>query len=287
MSTSKKQRIFEHDSHPRHAFQVQNGVQIEFQTVVSPMLNKEMVVNLPLLPGVYFFRSKSGNILYIGKATSLRKRVGSYLHNRRHHPKVKRLIRHATQIDYEVCGSELEALLLESYLIKEHQPPYNTTLKFNRPSWFIRIDPNDRFPKIDLVLEIVPDGARYWGPFSSRRWTEEAIDILHKIFPIRTCEGEITPQLAFRPCFSYHVRRCGAPCAARVSQTAYHVMIDNVSRLLDGEHHHVLNELTNQRNRAVDKLQFERAKTIQKRIERIQKVFVYLNVHRIEVNTSI
>ncbi len=251
------------------------------------MLNKEMVASLPSLPGVYVFRSKSGNVLYIGKAKSLRKRVGSYLHNRRHHPKVKRLVRRAAQIDCEVCESELEALLLESHLIKEHQPPYNTTLKLNRPSWFIRTDPNDRFPKIDLVLESVSDGARYWGPFSSRRWTEETIDILHKIFPIRTCEGSITPQPAFRPCFSYHVGCCGAPCAARVSQTEYHVMIENVSRLLDGEHRHVVNELTDQRNRAVDKLQFERAKVIQKRIERVQKVFVYLNVHRIEVNTSI
>ena len=251
------------------------------------MLDKEMAANLPSLPGVYFFRCKTGKILYIGKAKSLRKRVGSYLHNRGHHPKVKRLVRRAAQVDYEVCESEMEALLLESHLIKEHQPPYNTTLKFNRPSWFIRIDPNDCFPKIDLVLESVSDGARYWGPFSSRRWTEEAISVLHKIFPIRTCEGAITPQPAFRPCFSYHVGRCGAPCAARVSQTAYRLMIESVGRLLDGEHHQVVNELTNQRNRAVDKLQFERAKDIQKRIERVQKVLIYLNVHRIESRTGV
>lgn len=251
------------------------------------MLNKNMVANLPSLPGVYFFLCKSGNILYIGKAKSLRKRVGSYLHNRRHHAKVKRLVRRAAQIDYAVCESEMEALLLESHLIKEHQPPYNTTLKFNRPSWFIRINPNDCFPKVDLVLKIAPDGARYWGPFSSRRWTEEAIKVLHKIFPIRSCEDEITPQPAFRPCFSYHVGRCGAPCAARVSQNAYHAMIENASRLLDGEHQEVVKELTDQRNQAVDELQFERASAIQKRIERVQKVFVYLNVHRNYANTKI
>ena len=245
------------------------------------MLTKEMVADFPSLPGVYFFRSRSGNILYIGKAKSLRKRVKSYLYNSKCHPyKIKRLVCHATQIDYEVCASELEALLLESRLIKAHQPPYNTSLKFNPPSLFIRIDHNDDFPKIDLVSEIASDGARYWGPFSSRRWTGEVIEILHRIFPIRTCEGIITPQPDFRPCFNYHVDRCGAPCGARVSREVYRTMINNVIRILDGEHQEVINELTTRRNRAAVELQFERAGSLQKQIIRIQKVFIYLQVHR-------
>lgn len=245
------------------------------------MLTKEMVADLPLLPGVYFFRGKSGNILYIGKAKLLRKRVQSYLYNSRHHPyKIKRLVRHATQVDYEVCASELEALLLESRLIKEHQPPYNTSLKSDPPSLFIRINLNDDFPRIDVVFEIAPDGARYWGPFSSRRWTEEVIEVLHRIFPIRNCEGTITPHPDFRPCFSYHINHCGAPCVGRVSRAAYRPMINDVVRLLDGEGQKVVDELSAKRDHAAVELKFERAAAIQKQIERLQQVFVYLQVHR-------
>ena len=246
------------------------------------MLTKDMVVNLPLLPGVYFFRSNSGEILYIGKAKSLRKRVGSYLHNSQQNRwgKIKRLVRHATQIDYEICGSELEALLLESRLIKQHQPPYNRSLKFVRRSPFVKVSLNDDFPRVELVFKEESDGAQYFGPFSSLRWTREAVEVLHRIFPIRTCEGAITPQPDFSPCFSYHVKRCNAPCAARVSRETYRVMIGDVIRILEGEYHAVIKKLMVQRDRAAVELRFERAAALQKRIEQIEKVFVYLDVHR-------
>ena len=244
------------------------------------MLTKDMLTNFPSLPGVYFFRSRSGQILYIGKAKSLNKRVRSYLHNscnRRH--KIKRLVHHAAQVDYEICDSELEALLLESRLIKKYQPPYNSSLKSSR-SPFIRISLNDDFPKIELVFTEDSDDARYLGPFSSVRWTREVIDVLHRVFPIRTCEGKITPNPDFRPCFSYHLNHCGAPCAGQVNRKAYRAMIDDAIRVLDGGHHTLIEELIAKRDEAANDLRFERAASLQKRIEQVENIFVYLNVNR-------
>ena len=163
------------------------------------MLTKEMVANLPSLPGVYFFLSRSGEILYIGKAKSLKKRVRSYLYNSKQNRwgKIKRLVQHATQIDYKICASEFEALLLESRLIKHHQPPYNTSLKSVRRSPFIKISTNEDFPKVTVVFKEEADGARYFGPYSSLRWTREVLEVLHQIFPIRTCEGSHHPAARF------------------------------------------------------------------------------------------
>jgi excinuclease ABC subunit C len=245
------------------------------------MLTKEMTANLPLLPGVYFFRDKSGKILYIGKAKSLRKRVRSYLGKpRKRAYKIKRLVKHATQIDYEICESEQEALLLESRLIKEHQPPYNTAMKSGRPDWYIKIELADDFPRVELASELADDDARYFGPFSSRKWTLEVIDALHRAFPIRTCNGVLNPRPDFRPCFSYHLNRCGAPCATRVSRENYRKMIDDVIRIINGEPGDVLAPLSTERDQAVSELRFERAAAIQKRIEQFQDICVFLDVHR-------
>ena len=246
------------------------------------MLTKEMVADLPSLPGVYFFLSRSGEILYIGKAKSLKKRVRSYLYNSKQNRwgKIKRLVQHATQVEYQVCASELEALLLESRLIKHHQPSYNTSLKFVRRSPFIKVTVNEDFPKIVIVFKEEADKARYFGPYSSLRWTREVIEVLHRIFPIRTCDGTIIPLLDFKPCFSYHLKRCQAPCAAKVSREAYRAMIRDVIRILEGKYKAVIKKLTAERNQEAIALRFERAAALQKRIEQIERVFVYLDVHR-------
>ena len=245
------------------------------------MLTRNMVSGLPSRPGVYFFKGKSEEILYIGKAKTLSKRVQSYLHNNRRNRryKMRQLVRHTIRVDYQICASELEALLLEARLIKKYQPKYNTALKAVYALPFIRIAINDPFPRVELADDEKQDGARYFGPFSARRWTWEVIDMLHKIFPIRTCDGKIAPEPNFRPCFSYHVRRCDAPCAGRVSQADYRAMIDDVMRILDGEYPAVIADLRRARAQAATELRFERAGAIQKKIEQIEKVFVYIDVH--------
>jgi excinuclease ABC subunit C len=245
------------------------------------MLTKNMTTNLPALPGVYFFRDKYDKILYIGKSKSLRKRVRSYLGKpKKRATKIKRLVHHATKVDYEICESESEALLLESLLIKEHKPPYNSALKNGRKDWFVKTDLNDDFPRIELVSEIIPDGARYFGPFSSRKWTQEIIDILHQIFPIRTCEGTIHPRPDFRPCFSYDLKRCDAPCATRITREAYQTTIDDALRVLESNPQEVITSLISKRDKAATELRFERAAAIHKRIGQLKDVSVFLEVHR-------
>ena len=245
------------------------------------MLTQEMLQDVPSLPGVYFFHGASGKILYIGKAKCLRKRVRSYLHKVKKRPtKIKRLVRWTTDVQYQVCRSELEALFLESRLIKEHQPSYNTALKYDRKSWYIRIDLSADFPAVEQVSEIQADTARYFGPFFSKRWTAEAIDVFHRIFPIRTCEGTINPRPGFRACFQYHIERCQAPCAAYVTKTTYQAMITDIVGLLDGNYSEVFTSLVNKREAAAAALQFERAAAFQKQLERIQKVFTFLDAYR-------
>ena len=245
------------------------------------MLTQEMVADAPSDPGVYFFRAASGKILYIGKAKCLRKRVRSYLHKVKRRPnKIKRLIRWTTDVRYQICRSEQEALFLESRLIQEYQPSYNTALKFGRTSWYIRIDVGEAFPRLERVSETQIDGARYFGPLSSRRWTDEAINVLQRIFSVRTCEGEITPVPGFRACFQYHLKRCDAPCAALITRELYGEMIIDIVNLLDGEYETVQTSLVTKRDRASEALEFERAAAFQKQLQRIQKVFTFLDVHR-------
>jgi excinuclease ABC subunit C len=244
------------------------------------MLTKEMIANLPALPGVYFFKGRSGKILYIGKAKSLRQRVQSYLYKHNCKGKIKRLVNSIVQLNYEICGSELEAFLLESRLIKKYRPSYNLLYKNNQNSPFIKVNLVDDFPRVELVFNVDPDDAKYFGPFSSIKWTAEVVDVLHKIFPIRTCEMELKPDPDFRPCLEYHLKRCGAPCAERVSGNEYHSMINDVIRLLDGGHQGLIEDLVVRRDQASSELRFEKAAALQRRIEQLRKVFIYLDVHR-------
>ncbi len=245
------------------------------------MLTKDMIQDIPTDPGVYFFYGASGRVLYIGKAKCLQKRVRSYVHNiKNRRSKIKRLIRWTTAVEYHVCQSEQEALFLESRLIKEHQPSYNSALKYGTQTWYIRINVAEDFPLLERVPEIYNDNARYFGPLSSRRWTDEAIDVLQRIFMVRTCQGTITPQEGYRACLQYDMKRCFAPCAALITRELYSEMIMNIIYLLDGNYVKVQENLVAKRNDASALLQFERAAAYQKQLSRLQKIFTFLDAHR-------
>lgn len=245
------------------------------------MLTKEMVQDIPTDPGVYFFYGASGKILYIGKAKCLRKRVRSYVHKvKKRRSKIKRLIRWTESVNYQICQSEQEALFLESRLIMKHQPSYNTAMKYGRGTWFIRIDMTEDFPRLERVSETKEDSARYFGPLSSRRWTDEAIDVLQRIFMVRTCQEIITPLVGYRACLQYDINRCYAPCAALITRELYRDMIMNIINLLDGEYEKVQTNLVTRRNNASSMLKFEQAAAIHNQLVRIQKVFPFLDAHR-------
>ena len=247
------------------------------------MLQKEMAAALPNAPGVYFFRDGQDKLLYVGKAKSLRKRVLSYTYASKRRPRrTQELIKRTESLDYDTCGSELEALILESRLIKEWQPSFNRALKRFRRFRFLRIDVSQPFPLVTVVAEIEGDSARYFGPFHHFDAAQTALEVLHKLFPLRTCEGRIVPRPSARPCFEHHLERCGAPCAGRVSPEEYSTLIEDVECFLRGEYDPFLERLAVRRDEAAQALLFEKAAYLHRRILQIQHV---LDRHRFCVNS--
>jgi excinuclease ABC subunit C len=198
-----------------------------------------------------------------------------------HSRKIKNLVRNTAEVSCELCGSELEALLLESRLIKQHKPKYNTLQKKARNRPFVKIDFSEDFPGILVVFEIQLDGARYFGPFRNSAAAQETVETIHKLFPLRACDGRIKPHPDTRPCLNYHIERCLAPCAAKVSKEEYNDILNNVIQLICGEHTKLLDELVKLRNKASAELRFEQASKIHDRISRINQV---IQRHKFQVN---
>jgi len=236
------------------------------------MLSKEDVNSLPDKPGVYFFKSGSSEILYIGKAKSLRTRVRSYTyHSYKHSKRTRQLVRRTRELDYTVCGSELEALLLESRLIKEHLPDYNVMQRRLRNYPFVKITMNEDFPRVFVAWEIEPDGAKYLGPFARRDDAQEAVGIIHKVFPVRKCEDEIAPGTQ-RPCLNYHIKRCLGPCAGKVTRADYRKVIGTIIRLLSGRRDRLIRDMEREMGEAAASLEFERAARLRDQISGIREV---------------
>ncbi|MBT3269454.1 GIY-YIG nuclease family protein [Candidatus Poribacteria bacterium] len=246
------------------------------------MLTRDMVSSAPDAPGVYFFRDKSGRLLYIGKAKSLRKRVRQYTAAQTSlTPKVRRMVRRVERVEMRVLGSELEALITECRLIKEQQPHYNVALKRARKYPFLKIQRAERFPRVLLSSDIELDGSDYFGPFPGWGAAQETRELVHQLFPVRTCEMDIRPRDTYRPCFKYHVERCGAPCAALVADVEYDIMLERLCDFLLGEHKPIERELMDSRQDACGRLEFERARLIQNRLEALQR---YSARNRYQVN---
>ncbi len=245
------------------------------------MISKEDVRSLPDKPGVYSFKSRSSEILYIGKAKSLRKRVSSYTHSSyRHSKRTRQLVRRIRAVDFTICGSELEALLLESRLIKEHLPEYNIAQRKLRNYPFVKITVNEDFPRAFVAWEIESDRAKYLGPFA--RWydAQEAVELVNKIFPLRKCNGEIAPG-SQKPCLNYHINTCLGPCAGNVAREDYRKMIGSTIRLLSGQQEKLIRDMGEEMKEAAANLQFERAARLRDQISGIREV---ISRHKFRVN---
>lgn len=237
------------------------------------MISKEDIKKLPDKPGVYFFKDKSSQILYIGKAKFLKRRVKSYTNpSYRHSKRTRQLVRRAKKVDYTLCGSELEALLLESRLIKEHLPEYNITQRRTRDFPFIKITMNEDFPKIFVAWEIESDGAKYLGPFS--RWydAQEAVDLITNIFPVRKCSMELPPKRLTRPCLNYHIGKCLGPCSGKVTREEYKKTVGSIIRLLSGNSEKLIRDIGREMKGAAAELKFERAARLRDQINGIRDV---------------
>lgn len=233
---------------------------------------EEKLRALPARPGVYLFKNARGEILYVGKAVSLRQRVRSYFQNSADlSPRTRRMVQEIADLDFIVTDSELEALILEANLIKRHRPKYNVRLKDDKRYPYIRISVQDPYPRVTITRRIENDGARYFGPYTSATAVYQMLDELRRIFPYLTCDRTITGQDR-RACLYYDLKRCLGPCIGAVSQAEYRAMIDGLVRFLEGHTEEVVRDLESRMWAAAEALQFERAAQLRDRLRAIRQV---------------
>jgi DNA polymerase III subunit epsilon len=233
----------------------------EVRPTGSLFLNPAWKREFPDKPGVYLMKDANEQVIYVGKAKSLKNRLNSYYN----HPlgytrKMDGLLQSVKEIETRVLGSELEALLVESQLINALQPAYNVQLRNYEAYPFIKIDIQHPFPRVYATREVSTDGARYFGPFRSRHMVNLTIELVQKIFPIRTCIRTLPPQAKpSEPCLRLHLNRCPGPCRGGVDPTEYANVIEEVCAFLGGEREDLLDRLRRQMFEASQHLNFERA----------------------------
>jgi DNA polymerase-3 subunit epsilon len=227
-------------------------------------LNPAWRREFPARPGVYLMKDATGEVIYVGKAKCLRDRLASYYNQPLGYTrKMDGLLQSVREIEVRVLGSELEALLIESRLIKELQPRYNVQLRNYEHYPFIKVDVQHTFPRVYATREVAADGARYYGPFRSGRIVDATIELLQRVFPIRTCTRGLPPQApASEPCLRYHLKRCAAPCRGDLDAAAeerYRAAVEEVCAFLGGERDDLIDRLRRDMFAASARQDFERA----------------------------
>jgi excinuclease ABC subunit C len=221
---------------------------------------QQKIDNLPASPGVYLFRNAEGKIIYIGKALSLRQRIRSYFQERRPlDSKTDRLVSEVADLDYILTDSEVEALILESTLVKKHQPRYNVNLKDDKSFPYLKLTIDENFPRIFITRRIKKDGALYFGPFLPASYARQTIKLVNKYFKLRTCNLEIDGSLE-RPCLDYQMKRCLGPCVDGLcSREEYDRAVEDVKLLLSGNTDQLIRELESRMNEAAEAMRYEAA----------------------------
>ena len=258
--------------------------------------------NLPSKPGVYLMKNSLGEVIYVGKAKILKNRVKSYFQNSKNHSeKVRVMVKHIAEFEYIVTDSEMEALILECNLIKKYSPRYNILLKDDKFYPFIKITINDDFPRVFVTRNYSKDGSKYFGPYTNGTAVYETINLINKIFPLRTCKllikegGE-----PVRPCLNYHIKKCFGPCGGYINKEEYGKMIKGVIDILSGKDTTVLKVLQSEMEEASMNLEFEKAADLRDKILAIeaivekQKIFKtmegdedFINIYRDEKDSCV
>ena len=258
--------------------------------------------NLPSKPGVYLMKNSLGEVIYVGKAKILKNRVKSYFQNSKNHSeKVRVMVKHIAEFEYIVTDSEMEALILECNLIKKYSPRYNILLKDDQFYPFIKITVNDDFPRVFVTRNYSKDGSKYFGPYTNGTAVYETINLINKIFPLRTCKllikegGELV-----RPCLNYHIKKCFGPCGGYINKEEYGKMIKDVIDILSGKDTTVLKVLQSEMEEASMNLEFEKAADLRDKILAIeaivekQKIFKtmegdedFINIYRDEKDSCV
>jgi len=242
---------------------------------MTPQLQATLA-KLPTKPGVYLLKDKNGRVLYVGKAQSLRTRVRQYWQQSRGSQaplRIESAIDRVADVEYTMVDSVSEALLLEATLIKRHQPRFNVRLKDDKSYPYIKVTLGDDFPRIERTRKLPNDGSRYFGPYASASSVDEAMNLIRRLFPFRTCTIPISEgkRALPRPCLLYHIKRCQGPCIEAIGKDAYRADIDQVMLFLEGRSEQVAKRLREEMNRASESTDYERAADMRDKLRAIER----------------
>ena len=230
--------------------------------------------NLPDKPGVYLMKNSLGEVIYVGKAKILKNRVKSYFQNSKNHSeKVRVMVKNIAEFEYIVTDSEMEALILECNLIKKYSPKYNILLKDDKFYPFIKITTKDDFPRVFVTRNFAKDGSKYFGPYTNGAAVYETINLIYKIFPLRTCKLAIKENGdTVRPCLNYHIKKCFGPCGGHIGKEEYGKMIKDIIDILSGKETYVTKMLKTEMENAAENLEFEKAASLRDKILAIEAI---------------
>ena len=235
---------------------------------------QEELKKLPGKPGVYIMHDEKDAIIYVGKAISLKNRVRQYFQSSRSKGvKIEQMVTHITRFEYIVTDSELEALVLECNLIKEHHPKYNTMLMDDKSYPFIKVTVEEPFPRIMLARKMAKDRSKYFGPYTSAGAVKDTIELIRKLYHIRSCNRKLPRDTGKeRPCLNYHIHQCNAPCQGYISEEEYRKAVTEVLHFLNGDYDIILKELEGKMQKASEALEFEKALEYRDLLHSVQKI---------------
>ena len=235
---------------------------------------EEELKKLPAKPGVYIMHGEKDEIIYVGKAISLKNRVRQYFQSSRNKgAKIERMVTHITRFEYIITDSELEALVLECNLIKEHRPKYNTMLKDDKSYPFIKVTVNEPYPRVLFARRMKKDKARYFGPYTSGGAVKDVIELVRKLYQVRSCNRNLPRDTGKdRPCLYYHMKQCKAPCQGYISQEEYRKNINTVIKFLNGDFQDTISELMEKMQKASEEMRYEDAMEYRDLIRSIEKI---------------
>lgn len=230
---------------------------------------KKKLSSLPLCPGVYIMKNSDGKVIYVGKSKALKNRVSQYFGSQSaHSPKTRSMVSNIADFEYIITDSEAEALALECNLIKKYRPKYNILLKDDKQYPYIKITTNEPFPRIFMTRQVKKDGSLYFGPYMTALSIKEAVEEIRKIFQLRSCKKSIT-KTTERPCLYYQIGQCSGPCSGRISETDYREAVSEISDVLNGKYHILVEKLKDKMFAASESMDFEKAAQYRDKIQRI------------------
>jgi len=237
----------------------------------ADVLTPDFLRSVPNHPGVYLMKSRQGNILYVGKAKNLRKRVASYQRvNTKVSPKTVLLLDRVAAIETILTHTEKEAFILEALLIKKHRPKFNIELKDDKSYPRIKVTLGEEWPRVYMTRRRIKDGSRYYGPYSSAGAMRNTLNIINRLFPLRRCKGKHIKKRV-RPCLNYQMGRCLAPCSGKVAKELYRQMVTNVLMILEGKNRQLRAQLETEMQRASEALEFEKAALVRDQLQALAK----------------